>query len=269
MLKIYASDQKSFFDYCLDDALKKNQMLFKINSILNETPNLIQPFIDFYLQDRKAKQINIHFGKPTIALESFVRLLLLKHLHKNCDYREVEDRTNTDYAWKAFAKLSAVDIVPDFTTLAKWEEFFGEKTIRDLHDKIIDRCQQKKIIKGNKMRTDTTVVEANMHYPTDASILLDGIKSITGTVKKIKKVIKIKTAFRARVKFIKKKIFNLSNSLKKRTGQAKQAATKTVEKIKETAKKIIKKAGNIAKEIKSKAMGKTKKMLQEKIKLAN
>lgn len=269
MLKIYASDQKSFFDYCLDDALKKNQTLFKVNSTLNETSSLIQPFIDFYLEDRKAKQINIHFGKPTIALESFVRLLLLKHLHKNCDYREVENRTNTDYSWKAFAKLSAVDIVPHFTTLVKWEEFFGEKTIRDLHNKIIDHCQQKKIIKGNKMRTDTTVIEANMHYPTDASILFDGIRSITRTVKKIKETVKIKTIFRSQVKFIKKKIFNLSDSLKKRTGQAKQSAIKTVKEINETAKKIIEKAKNAAKEAKSKALSKTKKTLQEKIKLAD
>lgn len=269
MLKIYASNQKSIFDYCIDDSLKRNQTLFKVNSTLNETPDLIQPFIDFYLEDRKAKQINIHFGKPTIALESFIRLLLLKHLHKNCDYREVESRTNTDYAWKAFAKLSAVDIVPDFTTLAKWEEFFGEKTIRDLHDKIITHCQQKKIIKGSKMRTDTTVVEANMHYPTDASILLDGIRSITRTVEKIKKVIKIKTVFRSQVKFIKKKIFNLSNSLKKRTGEAKQSAIKTVKEINGTAKKIIEKARNVTKEIKGKAASKTKKILQEKIKLAN
>jgi len=268
MLKIYASNQKSFFDYCLDDALSKNQMLFKINVVLKETPNLLEPFIDHYLQDRKEKEIDINFGKPTVALESFVRLLLLKHLYKNCDYREVESRANTDYAWKAFAKLSAVDIVPDFTTLAKWEEFFGEKTIRELHGKIISHCRQKKIIKGKIMRTDTTVVEANMHYPTDASILADAIKTITKTIKKIKKITKIKTVFRSRVKEVKKKIFDMSNSLKKRTGQAKQTARKTAKEINEVAKKVIQKAREISKEINIKATKKIKELLQNQIKLA-
>ncbi len=90
MLKIYASSQKSFFDYYLNDALSKNKTLFKVDSVLKETPNIIEPFIDCYLKDRREKEVNINFGKPAIALESFVRLLLLKHLHKNCDYREVE-----------------------------------------------------------------------------------------------------------------------------------------------------------------------------------
>lgn len=268
MLKIYAAKQSSFFDYCLGEALIRNQMLFKIDSVLKETPNFIQPFIACYLQDRKEKEININFGKPTIALESFIRLLLLKHLYKNCDYREVESRTNTDYAWKAFAKLSAIDVVPDFTTLAKWEEFFGEKTIRELHEKIIATCRQKKIIKGKRMRTDTTVAEANMHYPTDASILSDAIKTITRTIKKIKKIVKIKIVFRSRVKEVKKKIFELSNSLKKRTGQAKETARKTTREINEIAKKVLQKASEISNEINTKALKRAKELLQGQIKLA-
>lgn len=268
MLKIYASNQKSIFDYCLNDALNRNKMLLKIDSILKETPNVIQPFIDHYLQDRKEKEIDINFGKPTIALESFIRLLLLKHLYKNCDYREVESRANTDYGWKAFAKLSAVDVVPDFTTLAKWEEFFGEKTVRELHEKIIAHCRQKKIIKGKIMRTDTTVVEANAHYPTDASILADAIRTITKTIQKIKKITKIKTVFRSRVKEVKKKIFSMSNSLKKRTGQAKQTAQKTAREINEITKKVIQKASEVSKEINEEAMKKMKELLQSQIKLA-
>lgn len=269
MLKIYASHQPSIFDYCLNDALNKNEMLFKIDSVLNKTPNILKPFIDCYLKDRKEKGIDINFGKPTIALESFIRLLLLKHLYKNCDYREVESRTKTDYAWKAFADLSAIDNVPDFTTLAKWEEFFGEKTIRELHEKIIAHCQQKKIIKGKRMRTDTTVVEANMHYPTDVSILADAVRTITRTVKKIKETIKIKTIFRSQVKTIKKKIFDMSNSLKKRTEKIKETAAGTTREINEMAKRIINKANNIAKEIRNETMDKLKKTLQDQIQLAN
>lgn len=119
------------------------------------------------------------------------------------------------------------------------------------------------------MRTDTAEAEANMHYPTDPSILLDGIRSITRTVKKIKETVKIKTIFRSQVKAIKKKIFDLSNSLKKRTGKARESARKTTEEINETAKKIIRKAKEIAKEIRGKSMDKTRKALQGQIDLAN
>lgn len=269
MLKIHSSAQRSFFDYCLDDALAKNETLLKVNSILDETKDLLQPFIDCYLKDRKERGIDIKFGKPTIALESFVRLILLKHLYKNCDFREVESRAKTDYAWKAFAKLSVEDKVPDYSTLSKWEEFFGEKTIRDLHDKIIDHCKRKKIIKGKKMRTDTTVVEANIHYPTDASILADAVRTITKTIKKIKEIVRIKTVFRSPVRKVKKKIFDMSNSLKKRTGKAKQTAQKATKEVNEITKKVIQKASEISNEINTEAMKKIKELLTDQIELAN
>jgi IS5 family transposase len=181
----------------------------------------------------------------------------------------VENRAKTDYAWKAFARMSVIDIVPDYTTLIKWEEFFGEKTIRSLHGNIIDRFRKKKIIKGKKMRSDTTVTEANMHFPTDPSILSDAIRTITKTVEKIKKVVKIKTVFRSQVKLIKKKIFNLSNSLKKRTGKAKGSARKATKEINGTAKKIIQKAKEIEKEVKGRSIDKLRKTLQYQIDLAN
>jgi IS5 family transposase len=118
------------------------------------------------------------------------------------------------------------------------------------------------------MRTDTTAVEANAHYPTDASILSDAIRTITKTIKKIKKITKIKTVFRSRVREVKKKIFDMSNSLKKRTGQAKQMARKTAGEINEITKKVIQKASEVSKEINEEAMKKIKELLQSQINLA-
>jgi transposase, IS5 family len=183
-------------------------------------PELLQPLVDAYLKDRKGKGIDSDFGRPTIALETFIRMLLLKHLYKNCDLREVENRTKTDLAWKAFARLSVADRVPDFTTLNKWELFFGETAIRKLHDTIINYCQKRKLVKGKSFRTDTTVTEANIHYPTDASLLKDVARVITRTVKKIKTVIKEKISFRSRINTINRKVYGIAKFLKNRTNEA-------------------------------------------------
>jgi len=170
MLKIYADRQLSFADYLLPEALAKNPLLTKVDTILTDNPELLNPLVSAYQKDRKEKEIDHNFGRPTVALETFIRLLLLKYLHKNCDLREVENRTKTDLAWKAFAKLSTDAKVPDFTTLNKWELFFDEEIIRQLHDKLISYCEEQKLVKGRVFRTDTTVTEANIHYPTDASL---------------------------------------------------------------------------------------------------
>jgi len=107
----------------------------------------------------------------------------------------VEQRTKTDYAWKGFAKLSLTDKVPDHSTLGLWEQFFGEASLKQLHDKIINYCLDKKIIKGRKFQTDTTVAEANMPYPTDSSIMGDAVRVITRMIEKIKQVVKLKTCY--------------------------------------------------------------------------
>jgi len=51
---------------------------------------------------------------------SYVRLVLLKYLYKDCSYRDVEQRTTTDMAWKAFARFGMNERVPDHTIISKW-----------------------------------------------------------------------------------------------------------------------------------------------------
>jgi transposase, IS5 family len=63
--------------------------------------------------------------------------------------------------------------VPDAKTLARLGQAVGPETIRDLHDRLAAIAQARKVIRGGKMRVDTTVVESNIHYPTDSGLLND------------------------------------------------------------------------------------------------
>ncbi len=243
MLKTQGSlQQRSFFDSLIEDALKANSLLATVDSVLNELPHLLDPFVAAYETDRKARGIDGSFGRPTIPVESIVRLILLKHLHKNCALRDVEERTKTDYAWKGFAKLSLTDKVPDHSALNKWELFFGEKAIEKLHSQIINYCTEQKIIKGNRLRTDTTVAPANIHYPTDAGLLADVVRVITRIIRKTVPATKIKTYFRRTAQAVKERMRNIGNSLKKRTGEAKQAVKTTTREIMQITERIVERA---------------------------
>lgn len=231
--------QRSFFDSLIESALTANPLLTKVDAVLTQLPQLLDPFIAAYEDDRNARGIDSSFGRPTIPVESIVRLILLKHLHKNCALRDVEERTKTDYAWKGFAKLSLTDKVPDHATLNKWELFFGERSIEKLHSQIIRYCATQKIVKGKKLRTDTTVAPAHIHYPTDSSLLADAVRVITRTVEKLKQVTFLKTVFRSRVRSVKEKLREIGNSLKKRTGGAKTAVKTITAKIMKITQKVV------------------------------
>lgn len=237
--------QASFFDGLIESALEANPLLSKVDAILNDMPDLLVPFIQAYGNDRIKRGVDDSFGRPTIPIESVIRSILTKHLHKNCTFRDVEERLKTDYAWKGFAKLSLTDSVPDHTALNKWELFFGERSIKKLHDQIIGYCKEQKIVKGRKFRTDTTVAPANIHYPTDSGLLSDAVRMIVRTIEKAVPITKIKRFFRSKAKTVKEKMREIGNSLKKRTGEAKQTVKAITRKIVVLTQKVVERANEI------------------------
>lgn len=232
MLVIYApARQQSFFDGYLDRALADDPLLSKVDAFLATVPDILDPFIDRYTNDRVARGIDSADGRPTIALENIVRLLILRTLYKHSTFRDLEQRVKTDYAAKAFARLHVNDPVPDYTTLHEWEQFFGEETLRAVHDRIITALTGKGIITGKRFRIDTTVVPANIRYPTDANLLGDMVRVITKTVTKIKNNTKITLRFRDRTRTVKKVLRQLYLTRINRTEPARAAARKATKRI--------------------------------------
>src|SRR5437773_5883956 len=73
--------------------------------------------------------------------------------------------------------------VPDAKTLARIAQALGGEVIAELHRRLVEIAQAQGVIKGRKLRVDTTVVESNIHYPTDSSLLGDGTRVLTRTMK--------------------------------------------------------------------------------------
>jgi hypothetical protein len=223
--------QPSFFDGLIHSALQSNALLAKVDRVLTDMPNLLDPLIARYAADRQEREVDTTTGRPTIRMEVLLRSLLLKHLHRNCGYREVEERLTTDYAWKGFAHLSLVDRVPDHNTLHAWEAFFGEATVTGVHDRIIAHLTERPIVKGRRLRgrklqTDTTVTEANVHYPTDTSLLGDAVRTITRIVQRIRTRTRIRTTFRNRTRTVRRILYTVARIAKRRMGTAKEDIAK-------------------------------------------
>ena len=81
-----------------------------------------------------------------------------------------------------FAKMA------DAKTMGRWGVAVGPEVVKQIHDRIVSIARQKGIAQGAKMRVDTTVVESNIHYPTDSSLLGDGVRVLTRVMKKISKI---------------------------------------------------------------------------------
>ncbi len=74
---------------------------------------------------------------------------------------------------------------PDAKTMGRWGLAVDPDTIKQIHDRIVQIAQQQGVTQGRRMRVDTTVVETNIHYPTDSTLLGDGVRVLIRTMKKI------------------------------------------------------------------------------------
>jgi IS5 family transposase len=122
-------------------------------------------------------------GRLGTPAEVVLRLLLLKHI-RNWSYEVVEREVRANLVYRSFTRIGGGK-VPDDTVMNKWAFTLGPEVIEDLHKRLVTIAQEKKVVEGRKMRVDTTVVEANIHYPTDSSLLGDGVRVLTRAMKRI------------------------------------------------------------------------------------
>ena len=71
--------------------------------------------------------------------------------------------------------------------MGRWGTALGPSVILEVHDQIVHIARRKNLVQGRRMRVDTTVVERNIHYPTDSSLLGDGVRVLTRTMKRVTK----------------------------------------------------------------------------------
>jgi IS5 family transposase len=122
-------------------------------------------------------------GRPGAPAEMVLRLLVLKHL-RNWSYATVEREVRTNLVYRDFTRIGGGK-VPDAKTMGRWGVAVGPEVIEQLHHRLVAIAQQQQVVEGRKMRLDTTVVETNIHYPTDSSLLGDGVRVLTRAMKKV------------------------------------------------------------------------------------
>jgi Transposase domain (DUF772)/Transposase DDE domain len=117
------------------------------------------------------------FGTPA---EVVIRMLILKHLF-DWSYDDLEHEVRANLVYRAFTHIDAGD-VPDAKTILKIARALGPDVIEQLHRQVVEVAKRAGVTHGRRFRVDTTVVETNVHYPTDSTLLQDGVRALTRTM---------------------------------------------------------------------------------------
>ncbi len=121
-------------------------------------------------------------GRPGTPAEVVLRMLVLKHLFDWSD-DDLEREVRANLVYRAFTRIDAGE-VPDAKTILKIARVLGPDAVRQLHERVVDVAKRAGVTHDRRFRIDTTVVETNVHYPTDSTLLRDGVRVLTRTLQR-------------------------------------------------------------------------------------
>src|SRR5215469_9138824 len=156
-------------------------------------------------------QYSATLGRKQTPAEVVLRLLVLKHV-RNWSYEVLEREVTLNFGYREFARIG-LEKVPDGTVLARIAQALGGEVIAKIHARLVEMARERGVVKGRKLRVDTTVVETNIHYPTDSSLLGDAARVLTRTMKKIEaEAGKLPRRVRDRTRSVNKRMRAIANS---------------------------------------------------------
>jgi IS5 family transposase len=121
-------------------------------------------------------------GRSRIAPDRVLRCCALKHI-KGWSLRELERELRGSLVYRHFTRFDQ-DPIPDFSTFSRNLALLASVTA-PIHARVVAIARTERIASGRKLRTDTTVVETDIHYPTDSTLLQDGIRVLTRAARRI------------------------------------------------------------------------------------
>jgi IS5 family transposase len=125
-------------------------------------------------------------GRKGTPAEMVLRLLVLKHV-RNWSYEVLEREVRANLVYRDFTRVGGGKM-PDAKTMGRWGVALGPAVLKQVHERIVTIARDKGITAGRRMRVDTTVVETDIHHPTDSTLLGDGVRVLTRIMGKITKI---------------------------------------------------------------------------------
>ena len=187
-------------------------------------------------------------GRPATPAEVVLRLLLLKHM-RNWSYHILEREVRANLVYRQFTRVGAQK-VPDAKTLGRLALALGPEIIEQIHARVVSIAREKQIVRGRRLRVDTTVVETDIHYPTDSSLLGDGVRVLTRAMKRIAKIAgRAGTGLRDRTRAVGYQVRQIARASRSRVAQGQERLKASYRKLLYHTARVVGQAKRFAEEV--------------------
>lgn len=194
--------------------------LARVDELLSD-PALLAPFRTLWRErdaasDRRAES----FGRPTIAMATYVRLMVLKS-RTGWGYATLVREVSDSLHLRRFCLIALSDPVPTESTVRKLTRRLGPDLVAELIRGVIALATRERRFAPRAMRTDSTVVEADVRYPTDAGLAATGVRLLARAGQRLAQAAGAELVHvRDRSRAVGRRLRAMTRTLRRRTGEA-------------------------------------------------
>lgn len=250
MLRLSGGQVESLFDLGLPVEVRELPAdLAALDGLLSD-PTLLAPVVVAW--DATARG----FGRPTIPIERLVRLMVVKH---RCGWgyetlvREVSDSLHL----RRFCRIALSERVPDESTVRKLVGRLGPAVIEEITRAVIARamCGERRFV-ARAARIDSTVVEADIRYPTDLGLAGDATRMLAREATAVGELAGTDAPrVRDRSRAVGKRLRRLNRTLAARTGQGKPMALRLTAEAGRLVEQSVRETRRLADQLRRRARG--------------
>ena len=168
-------DQPSLWESLLPaEVLRLPEELARVDALLGD-PVFFAPF---------APCFHPVIGRPSTPAEWYLRLMFLKFRYR-LGFESLCAEVSDSISWRRFCRIPIDGKVPHPTTLMKLTTRCGEDAVAGLNEALWAKAAGNKLLRTSRVRADTTVIPANVAYPTDSGLSAKAVGKLTRTVRRV------------------------------------------------------------------------------------
>src|ERR671936_835577 len=178
MLRLAGEQVESLFDELLPVEVRELPADLTVLDRLLADPRLLAPIEQAWAQTAR------RHGRPTIPMASFVRLMVVKQ-RTGWGYQTLVREVSDSLHLRRFCLLPLTARVPEESTVRKLVRRLGPETVNELTRVVIGKAQRETRFRARAVRIDSTVVQADIRYPSDGVLALQGARMLAREGRKL------------------------------------------------------------------------------------
>jgi IS5 family transposase len=222
VLRLAAGQVESLWDEVLAVEVRElPQDLARIDALLGD-PALLAPIAAHWQAEAEVSgRSAAGHGRPTIAMETYVRLMVVKQ-RSGWGYETLVREVSDSLHLRRFCLIGIDRRVPEESTVRKLTRRLGAETVNEITRAVLAKAQRETRFQARAVRVDSTVIEADVRYPSDAMLALQGTRALAREGSKLAGMLKgARAKVRDRSRSVGKTVRAISRTLARRTGEAK------------------------------------------------